>query len=76
MIPEPQVPPENLLLPPLHIKLGLMKKFLKAMSKEGQAFKYLFQKFPQISDAKLHAGIFDGSKIRTLLKVKNLISKW
>ena len=71
MIAEPLVPPENVLLPPLHIKLGLMKNFLKALNKEGQAFKYLLQKFPQISDAKLHAGIFDRPKIRTLLKDKD-----
>lgn len=48
-----------------------MKNFVKALNKEGQAFKYLLKKFPQISDAKLHAGIFDGPQIRALLKDKN-----
>ena len=74
MIAEPLVPPENILLPPLHIKLGLMKNFVKALNKESLLriyFKYLLQKFPLISDAKLHAGIFDGPKIRTLLKDKD-----
>lgn len=71
VVAQPLVPPKNVLLPPLHIKLGLMKNFVKALNKEGQAFKYLLQTFPQISDAKLHAGIFDGPKIRTLLKDKH-----
>ncbi|XP_076039030.1 uncharacterized protein LOC143024134 [Oratosquilla oratoria] len=71
VVAQPLVPPKNVLLPPLHIKLGLMKNFVKALNKEGQAFKYLLQKFPQISDAKLHAGIFDGLQIRTLLKDKH-----
>ena len=48
-----------------------MENFVKALNKKGQAFKYLLQKFPQISDAKLHAGIFDGPKITTLLNDKD-----
>ena len=48
-----------------------MKIFVKALNKECQAFKYLLQKFPQISKAKLHPGIFNGPKIRTLLKDKD-----
>ena len=59
MIAQPLVPPKKILLPPLHIKLGLMKNFVKALNKKGQAFKYLLQKFPQISDANLYAGMFD-----------------
>ena len=70
VIAKPLVPPKNLLLPPLHIKLGLMKNFVKALSKEGKSFQYILKKFPQISDAKLHAGIFDGPQIRQLLEDK------
>lgn len=50
---EPLVDPKNVLLPPLHIKLGLIKNFVKAMNKDGKGFKYLRQVFPQLSDAKL-----------------------
>src|SRR5215831_18672907 len=35
----------RILLPPLHIKLGLMKNFVKAMDRNGTAFLYLRQKF-------------------------------
>ena len=34
----------NILLPPLHIKLGLMKQFVKALPKDGQCFQYLCDK--------------------------------
>ncbi|KAI6652464.1 hypothetical protein LOD99_7478 [Oopsacas minuta] len=47
---------EKILLPPLHIKLGLMKNFVKAIveyNKEGEDFKYLKDKFPKVNDAKI-----------------------
>ena len=67
----PLVDPKDVLLPPLHIKLGLMKNFVKAMNKEGDGFKYLRQVFPQLSDAKLKEGIFIGPQIRKLLDDTN-----
>ena len=39
----PLVNPEQVFLPPLHIKLGLMKNFVKAMSVESEGFLYLKQ---------------------------------
>ena len=30
---------------PLHIKLGLMKQFFKALNKEGKCFEYFFHIF-------------------------------
>ena len=36
----PPVNPENILPPSLHIKLGLMKTFVKAMNHDGAAFMY------------------------------------
>ena len=44
-----------------------MKQFLKSLNKEGDCFRYLGNKFPSRSDAKLKAGIFDGPQIRKLL---------
>ncbi len=51
----PLVDPKKILLPPLHIKLGLMKNMAKALNKNGDGFKYLEAKFPHISEAKLKA---------------------
>ena len=62
------VEPKNVLLPPLHIKLGLMKQFVKALPKDGNCFKYLCKKFSTLSDAKLKEGVFVGPDIRKLLK--------
>ena len=56
----PLVEPNKILLPPLHIKLGLMKNFVKAMDREGRGFTFLQQKFPLIRLEKLKAGIFMG----------------
>lgn len=63
----PLVARDKILLPPLHIKLGLMKNLVKAMNREGEAFKYLKTKFPHLSDAKIKEGIFVGPQIRKLL---------
>lgn len=61
------VPPEKVLLPPLHIKLGLMKQFVKSLQKDGNCFRYLCSKFPKLSEAKLKEGVFTGPDIRKLL---------
>jgi len=65
---EPLVKPEKVYLPPLHIKLGLMKNFVKAMDRNGTGFQYLRSKFPRLSDAKIKEGIFVGPQIRNLMK--------
>ena len=69
----PLVPAEKVLLPPLHIKLGLMKNFVKALPKVGAGFKYLAHKFPAVSEAKLKAGVFFGPQICELLKDTSFI---
>lgn len=61
------VPTEKVLLPPLHIKLGSMKQFVKSLQKDGDCFKYLCTKFPKLSEAKLKEGVFTGPDIRKLL---------
>lgn len=38
------------------------------MNKECQTSVFIIHKFPQISDAKLRAGIFNGIQIRSLMK--------
>lgn len=65
---EPLIQKEKIFLPPLHIKLGLMKNFVKAMNKDGEGFLYIKGKFPRISDAKVKEGIFVGPQIRELMK--------
>ena len=60
--------PQKVLLPPLHIKLGLMKNFVKGMDHQGSGFQYLKNKFKgKLTDAKLEAGVFTGPEIRSLI---------
>lgn len=61
------VDPTKVYLPPLHIKLGLMKNWVKALDRDGPGFQYLKSKFPRISEAKIKEGIFVGPQIRELM---------
>jgi hypothetical protein len=61
----PLVLPEKIYLPPLHIRLGLMKNFVKCMDKAGCGFEYMKNKFP-----KIKKGIFIGPRIKELIQDK------
>ena len=58
---------DNIILPPLHITLGLMKQYVKALNKHGDCFKYICGKFLGLSSEKLKQRIFDGPQIRQLI---------
>ena len=62
------VEPSKILLPSMHLKLGLIKNFIKAMNEEEAAFTYLREKFPRLSGAKLKEGMFIGPQIRDLIR--------
>ena len=61
------VPKDKIIIPPLHVKLGLIKQFVKALPHDGHPFKFLVSKFPSISLAKISEGILVGPDIRKLL---------
>ena len=52
---------------PLHIKLGLIRQFNKALQQNKLCFQYLKVIFFKISDAKDKEGIFVGPQICQLL---------
>ena len=59
-------------LPPLHIKLRLLKNFVKVLSPEGEAFQYLKEKFGAVlTGAKIRAGVFIGPQIREVVHESN-----
>ena len=66
VVHEPLVDAKNVLLPPLHIKLGIMKQFVKALDKDSGCLQYMCQKFPSIK-AKVKEGLFVGPQIRKLM---------
>lgn len=65
---------EKILIPPLHIKLGLMKQFVKALNTNSKCFKYIRSQFPHLSDAKVQEGIFVGPDIRKLMQDDNFVT--
>ncbi|UYV84178.1 hypothetical protein LAZ67_X001436 [Cordylochernes scorpioides] len=67
----PLIDSENIYLPPLHIKLGLMKNFVKATDRNASGFAYLKQTFSSIGEAKIKEGIFVGPQIRELQQDEN-----
>lgn len=75
VIKPPLVDETKILIPPLHLKLGLMKQFARALDKDGNCFKYIARKMHKLSDAKLEAGIFDGPQIRALFNDDNFTAQ-
>jgi len=61
---------EKIYLSSLHIKLGLMKNYVRGMDKTGCGFEYVRSKFPNVSDTKIKEGIFIGPQIRELIQDK------
>ena len=58
---------DNIIFPPLHTKMGLMKQYVQVLKKHGDCFKYICRKFPGLSIEKLKQIIFDGPQIRQLI---------
>ena len=54
----------------MHLKLGLIKHFVKATNQEEAAFTYLWEMFPNLSEAKLKEGIFIGPQMWHFIKDK------
>lgn len=58
----------NIILPPLHIKLGLVRQFVRALDSKSMAFQTLKVIFPSLSAAKIENGCFNGPQIDKLFK--------
>ncbi|CAG9833520.1 unnamed protein product [Diabrotica balteata] len=67
VVNEALVDQEKIILPPLHIKRGLVKVFVKALDQNRPCFENLSRKFPALCKEKLKAKIFDGPQIRQLI---------
>ena len=50
---------DKIVFPPLHIILGLMKHFIKALGKDRDC-QYICKGFRSMSNEKLKAGLYDG----------------
>ena len=74
IIHQPCVEREKIIFPPLHIKLGLMKQFVKTLNVEGDCFHVICTTFPGLSCDKLKPSVFDGTQIKKLIKCKHFSS--
>ena len=63
MVALPLVPQNKIIFPPMHIKLGLFKQFVKGLRKDSPAFEFLHECFPKLSDN----GVFVGPQIQKLI---------
>jgi hypothetical protein len=66
---------KKILLPRLHIKLGVMKQFFKALPKTGNCFQYLCKRFLHLAEAKLKEDVFVGPDIRKLIFSEDFLIK-
>jgi hypothetical protein len=72
----PLVPPAKILMPPLHIKIGLTTQLFKKIYQQNtEVIKVLKTMFPNLSDAKLKAGVYDGPQIREMFKKEVLLKQ-
>ena len=60
------VPTDKIRLPPIHIKLGIFKNFIKVLDRESESGKRLYRILPNLSEAKLTAVILNGRDIQKL----------
>ena len=74
IIHQPLLEREKIIFPPLHIKLGLMKQFVKTLNVEGDCFHVICTTFPGLSCDKLKPSVFDGTQIKKLIKCKHFSS--
>jgi hypothetical protein len=68
IVNEQMVNRDKIIFPPLHIKLGLMKQFVRALDNNGSCFQYIVSTLSYVSFEKIKAGVFTGPQIRTLVK--------
>lgn len=58
IVENPLVSIDKVLLPPLHIKLGIVKNFIKALIQNERAFNELSRIFPRLSNMKIKEGLY------------------
>ena len=73
IVHDPIVNQDKIVFPPLHVKLGLMKQFVKALNTNDKCFQYLIYAFSKLSYDKIKAGVFDGPQIRLLVRDKKFV---
>ena len=69
---QPVLDSNKVLLSPLHIKLGLVKQFVKTLDFGGETFKIIHLMFSKPSEAKIKGAIFVRPQENAMLKLEKL----
>ena len=75
IIQDPIVNRDKIIFPLLHIKLGLMKQFVKTLETKGECFQHIITALPGLSFEKIRAGVFDSPHILTLIRDDQFVAK-
>ena len=60
---------------PLHLKLGFMKQYIKALKTDSDCFQYIVTALPGLSIEEKKAGVFNGPKTHYLINDKEFIKR-
>ncbi|GBL90739.1 hypothetical protein AVEN_219389-1 [Araneus ventricosus] len=61
-------------IPPLHLKLGLMKQFVKGLSVDGECFQYVVSFLPALS-FKIKTRLFNRPQIQAIVRNREFVRK-
>ena len=75
IVHDPIVSREKVVFLSLHIKLGLIKQFMKALDSDGECFQHIVSAFPKLLFDKIKTGVFDRPQIRTLVRDEKFFNK-
>ena len=69
ILTEPLVDRSKIIFPPLHIKLGLMQQFVKALDKDGECFKTSVMPSLNLALTKRWPGFLMGPRSENLSRI-------
>ena len=75
IVHDPIESPKEIVFLPLHVKLGLMKLFVKALDSDDNYFQHIVSVFSIFLFYKIKAGVFDVPQIRTLAHDEEFVNK-
>ena len=75
IVHDPIESPKKIVLLPLHVKLGLMKLFVKALDSDDKYFQHIVSAFSIFLFYKIKVGVFDVPQIRALAHDEEFVNK-
>ena len=72
---DPIISRDRIIYSPLHIKLGLIKSFVKALDTESECFQQIITSILGWSYEKIKAGVFDGLQIQIVIRDDHFVAK-